>query len=215
MSLSFFFFKATGCSSESEMGTLMGNCYFGNAITGFLSALNHFWCQCSSSSFLLVVSLCSCHCLLTPAVSGEVKESDRSQVMVLWSRCRAERKQEAEIAEEFLERLPMYRHLPWINNWRNEADTPTLLLDLSTHRLNTSHTFRGLPSPVISLRPIFLLFRGTDSACCCFSSLKNFPTIFSVQWLSGCLSRVVSFTVTDFKSIGTHGMEDVFRMMDM
>ena len=142
-----------------------------------------------------MVSLCSCHCLLTPPVrtnQGKWQEPGHE--------AGAERRESTSSSEEEAEnrdcRGVSCRGCPWtaifpelIMEWMKHTP-PLPPLDLSTHQLNTLHTFRWLPSPVISLRPIFLLFRGKDSACCCFSSLKNFPTIFSAQWLSGCLSCV-------------------------
>ena len=80
----------------------MATVTFGNAITGFLSTRNHFGANSLVLSFLLVVSLCSCHCLLTPPVRRS-QESDRSQVMVLEASAerRESRRLKIVIAEEF------------------------------------------------------------------------------------------------------------------
>ena len=185
----FFFLKLRDRMRLWKWNGRIATVTFGSAITGFLSTLNPFGANSPVPSFLLVVSLCSCHCLLTPPVrtsQGKWQEPGHGP----WSRCRAERKQEE--AENRNRRGVSCRGRPWtaifpelITEWMKHTP-PLPPLDLSTHQLNTSHTFRWLPRPVISLRPIFLLFRGRDSACCLLFKLEEFRHDFLssvVEWL--------------------------------
>lgn len=165
----------------------MATVTLGSAITGFLSTLNHFGANSLVPSFLLVISLCSCHCLLTPPVrtrQGKWQEPDHGP----WSRCRAEKAGggwELWWQRSFLQRPPMDRHLPWINNGMNEAYTPTPPRT-SAHTSWTLYTLLGDFLAQWSLKThIFIVPRKRQCLLLLFK-LEEFPHDFLssvAEWL--------------------------------